>query len=64
MTPYSRLRCRAPFDPRIRVILARSLTGKPGFGAHARNPTQIRRDCPIGVRFTLTRNEGLNREMG
>ncbi|WP_189501851.1 MULTISPECIES: hypothetical protein [unclassified Mesorhizobium] len=64
ITRYSRFRRRTPFHLFARAAAARSLPKirfvRKGKKPHARS----RRGCPIGVRFTLTRNEGLNIEMG
>jgi hypothetical protein len=60
MTRYSRFRRRTPFHFVARAAAARPLPNIR-FIRRGENPqTSSRRGCPIGVRFTLTRNEGLN----
>ena len=59
MTRYSRFRRRTPLHVFVRAE-ARPLP-KICFGPNSKTPqTHSRRGCPIGVRFTLTRNEGFD----
>ena len=63
MTLYSRFRRRTPLHVFVRAK-ARPLP-KIRFGPNGKTPqTHSRRGWPIGVRFTLTRNEGFGIEMG
>jgi len=63
MTRYSRFRRRTPLHVFVRAS-ARPLP-KNCFGPNSKTrQTRSRRGCPIGVRFTLTRNEGFGIEMG
>ena len=63
MTRYSRFRRRTPLHVFVRAS-ARPLP-KICFGPNSKTrQTRSRRGCPIGVRFTLTRNEGFGIEMG
>jgi hypothetical protein len=63
MTRYSRFRRRTPLHVFVRAA-ARPLP-KICFGPNGKTlQTHSRRGCPIGVRFTLTRNEGFGIEMG
>jgi hypothetical protein len=63
MTRYSRFRRRTPLHVFVRTAV-RSLP-KIRFVPNGKTrQTQSRRGCPIGVRFTLTRNEGFGIEMG
>ena len=63
MTRYSRFRRRTPLHVFVRAA-ARPLP-KICFGPNGKTrQTHSRRGCPYGVRFTLTRNEGLSIEMG
>ncbi|MGX9145254.1 hypothetical protein [Mesorhizobium sp. 128a] len=63
MTRYSRFRRRTPLHVFARAA-ARPLP-KNGFIPNGKTrQTHSRRGCPIGVRFTLTRNEGFGIEMG
>ncbi|WP_292240541.1 hypothetical protein [Mesorhizobium sp.] len=58
------MRRRTPLHLPIRAAAARPLS-KTHFVLRGENrQTRSRRGCPIGVRFTLTRNEGLNIGMG
>ncbi|WP_198024388.1 hypothetical protein [Mesorhizobium sp. LSHC412B00] len=63
MTRCSRFRRRTPLHVFVRAE-ARPLP-KIRFDPSGKTPqTHSRRGCPIGVRFTLTRNEGFGIEMG
>lgn len=58
------MRRRTPLHLAVRAAPARSLPKTHFVLKGESRQTRSRRGCPIGVRFTLTRNEGLNIEMG
>ncbi|WP_206625740.1 hypothetical protein, partial [Mesorhizobium sp. M7A.F.Ca.US.001.02.1.1] len=61
---YSRLRRRTPLHLVARAAAARSLPRISLVRTGKNRQTRSRRGCPIGVRFTLTRNEGFDVWMG
>jgi hypothetical protein len=58
------LRRRTPFHLAARAAATRSLPRISLIRTGKNLQTRSRRGCPIGVRFTLTRNEGFDIEMG
>ncbi|MER8981828.1 hypothetical protein [Mesorhizobium sp. M0870] len=61
---YSRFRRRTPLHLVARAAAARSLPRISLVHTGKDRQTRSRRGCPIGVRFTLTRNEGFDVWMG
>jgi hypothetical protein len=58
------LRRRTPLHVALRAATARSLPEIHVVAWGDNRQTHSRRGCPIGVRFTLTRNDGLSIGMG
>jgi len=58
-TRYSRCRRRTPSHVFLRAAAAHRLATNRFIHQGENRQTRSRRDCPIGARFTLTRNEGL-----
>jgi hypothetical protein len=64
MKRYSRFRRRIPLHPAVSAAAARSLVDPPIIRAGENRQTEAHCGCPSGVRFTLTRNDGLIERMG
>jgi hypothetical protein len=59
MKRYSRFRRRIPLHHAVRAAAARSLADPSIVRTSENRQTEGHCGCPSGVRFTLTRNEGL-----